>query len=140
LVEDGQQRLAAIFEFYSDDLALTPESAEMFGGTYYSDLKRPVADAFDDFDIEYDVIEDATDEELKEFFQRLQEGVTLTGSEKLNAVHSKLRDFCKETAKKHPFFTDTLTISDTRFAHFDILAKVVTVEIEVSTRACGLMT
>jgi hypothetical protein len=130
LVEDGQQRLTAIFEFYSDDLALTPESAEMFGGTYYSDLKRPVADAFDDFDIEYDVIEDATDEELKEFLQRLQEGMTLTGSEKLNAVHSKLRDFCKETAKKHPFFTETLTISDTRFAHFDILAKVVTVEIE----------
>lgn len=27
LVEDGQQRLTAIFEFYSDDLALTPESA-----------------------------------------------------------------------------------------------------------------
>jgi hypothetical protein len=91
LVEDGQQRLTAIFEFFSGDLGLSLESAEIFGGTYYSELKRNVADAFDDFDIEYDVIEDATDEELKEFFQRLQEGMPLTGSEKLNAVPSKLR-------------------------------------------------
>jgi hypothetical protein len=130
LVEDGQQRLAAIFEFFSGDLDLSPESAEFFGGKRYSELKRNVADAFDDFDIQYDVIEDATDEELKEFFQRLQEGMTLTGSEKLNAVPSKLRDFCKGTAEKHPFFKQTIAAPDTRYAHFDILAKVVTVEIE----------
>jgi hypothetical protein len=61
-MEDGQQRLAAIFEFFSDDLPLSPESAGLFGGAVYSDLKRPVADAFDDFDIEYDVIEDATNQ------------------------------------------------------------------------------
>jgi len=130
LVEDGQQRLTAIFEFFAGDLELSPDSVGMFGAAYYKDLKRPVADAFDDFDIEFDVIEEATDEELKEFFQRLQEGMTLTGSEKLNAVHSRLRDFCKKTAKEHGFFTETLTLSNTRFAHFDILAKVVTVEIE----------
>ena len=29
LILDGQQRLTAIFEFYSDDLALAPESAEV---------------------------------------------------------------------------------------------------------------
>ncbi|MDO8432113.1 MAG: DUF262 domain-containing protein [Candidatus Binatus sp.] len=130
LVEDGQQRLTAIFEFFSGDLGLSQESAEIFGGTYYSELKRNVADAFDDFDIEYDVIEDATDKELKEFFQRLQEGMPLTGSEKLNAVPSKLRDFCKETAAKHPFFKETIAVPDTRYAHFDVLAKVVTIELE----------
>lgn len=130
LVEDGQQRLTAIFEFFAGDLGLSQESAEIFGGTYYSELKRNVADAFDDFDLEYDVIEDATDEELKEFFQRLQEGMPLTGSEELNAVPSKLCDFCKETAAKHQFFKKTLTVPDTRYAHFDILAKVVTVELE----------
>jgi len=130
LVEDGQQRLTAIFEFFTDELALSPASAEDFGGYYYSELKRPIADSFDDFEVEYDVIEDATDEELKEFFQRLQEGMSLTGSEKLNAVHSKLRDFCKATATKHLFFTETVSIPDTRYAHFDIVAKVVTVELE----------
>jgi Protein of unknown function DUF262 len=130
LVEDGQQRLSAIFDFFSDELPLSPDSAQEFGGQFYSDLSRQVADSFDDFEIDYDVIEDATDEELKEFFQRLQEGMSLTGSEKLNAVHSKLRDFCRSTAMKHPFFTETVSIPDTRYAHFDIVAKVVTVELE----------
>jgi hypothetical protein len=91
LVEDGQQRLAAIWEFFSNELPLSGDSAKVFGGQFYRDLPRRVSDSFDDFEIEYDVIEGATDQELKEFFQRLQEGMTLTSSEKLNAVHSKLR-------------------------------------------------
>lgn len=129
LVEDGQQRLAAIFEFFSNDLPLTADSAKMFGGSFYRDLSRKVSDSFDDFEIEYDVIEEATDEELKEFFQRLQEGMTLTSSEKLNAVHSKLRDYCY-SASKHAFFRRTIAIPNTRYAHFDIVAKATTVEIE----------
>jgi hypothetical protein len=129
LVEDGQQRLAAIWEFFSDELPLSAESAKEFGGPLYKDLRRKISDSFDDFEIEYDVIEGATDQELKEFFQRLQEGVKLTSSEKLNAVHSKLRDYCR-SASKHPFFKETVAIPDTRYAHFDILAKVATVEIE----------
>src|SRR6266566_3119190 len=129
LVEDGQQRLAAIWEFFSNELSLSTESAQEFGGSLYKDLPRKVTDAFDDFEIEYDVIEDATDAQLKDFFQRLQQGMTLTSSEKLNAVHSKLRDYCS-AASKHPFFKQTVAIPNTRYAHFDILAKVATVEIE----------
>lgn len=129
LVEDGQQRLAAIWEFFSNDLPLSKDSAKEFGGRLYKDLPREVTDTFDDFEIEYDLIEDATDEQLKEFFQRLQQGMPLTSSEKLNAVHSKLRDFCSSTSK-HSFFKQTVAIPNTRYAHFDILAKVATVEIE----------
>ncbi len=129
LVEDGQQRLAAIWEFFSDELPLSADSAREFGGPFYTDLLRKVSDSFDDFEIEYDVIEGATDQELKEFFQRLQEGVKLTSSERLNAAHSRLRDYCR-SASKHSFFKETVAIPDTRYAHFDILAKVATVEIE----------
>lgn len=128
-VVDGQQRLLAIFEFCSNELSLNDESAQRFGGRLYRDLQQKVGDSFDDFEIEYDVIEDATDEEIKEFFLRLQDGLPLTSSEKLNAIHSKLRDFCR-TVSKHPFFKDTVAIKDTRYAHFDIAAKVATVEIE----------
>lgn len=128
-VEDGQQRLLAIFEFCSNELPLNAESIKRFGGPRYRDLSQKVADSFDDFEIEYDVIEDATDEELKEFFQRLQAGLPLNSSEKLNAVHSKLRDYCRSIAK-HPFFKDTVSIRNTRYSHFDIIAKVATIEIE----------
>lgn len=128
-VVDGQQRLSAIFEFCSNELPLSAEPAKRFGGLLYRDLSQKVADSFDDFEIEYDVIEDATDEELKDFFQRLQAGLPLTSSEKLNAVHSKLRDYCR-TVSKHPLFKETVAISDTRYSHFDIAAKVATIEIE----------
>jgi hypothetical protein len=129
LVEDGQQRLLAIYDFCSNDLPLSQESAKQFGGRLYNDLPQAVADKFDDFEIEYDVIEDATEEELKDFFQRLQAGLPLTSSEKLNAVHGKLRDYVRSISRT-PFFTETIAIANTRYAHFDIAAKVASIEIE----------
>lgn len=129
LVEDGQQRLMAIFEFFSNELPLSVDSAKEFSGRFYQDLPQTTSDSFDDFEIEHDVIEGATDEELKEFFQRLQTGMPLTSSEKLNAIHSKLRDYCR-SASKHAFFKHTVAVENTRYAHFDIVAKVATLEIE----------
>jgi hypothetical protein len=129
LVEDGQQRLTAIYEFFSNDLPLTDESAKAFKARYYRELSAHLADKFDDFEIEFDVIENATEEELKEFFQRLQAGAPLNTSEKLNAVHSNLRDFCKAKAKDK-FFKEKIAVPDTRYAHFDIVAKVMAIEVE----------
>lgn len=128
-VVDGQQRLSAIFEFCSNKFSLSSNSVRQFGGPLYRNLTQRFADLFDDFEIEYDIIEGATDEELKEFFLRLQAGLPLTSSEKLNAVHSKLRDYCR-TIAKHPFFRDTVAIPNRRYSHFDIVAKVATIEIE----------
>lgn len=128
-VVDGQQRLTAIYEFFANTLPLSEKSAKDFGGPFYKDLKTKIADGFDDFEIEYDEIEDATEEELKEFFQRLQQGLPLTSSEKLNSVHSKLRDFCQKLSK-HDFFTVSVSVPDTRLAHFDISAKAAAIEVE----------
>ncbi len=127
-VVDGQQRLATIFQFFEDDLSLSKESAKLFGGFKYSDLPDAIADPFDDYEIEFDEIEDASDEEVKDFFQRLQLGVQLTASEKLNSIPSKLRDFVKK-GTKHKFFAK-ISASDRRYGHFDILAKVATMELE----------
>jgi hypothetical protein len=128
-VVDGQQRLTAIFEFFANELSLSKEAAKEFGGEYYRDLPATYSDNFDDFEIEYDEIEDADDSELKKFFQRLQDGLPLTSSEKLNSVHSKLRDFCRELSR-HKFFAEKVTIRDKRYAHFDVVAKVAAIEIE----------
>jgi len=89
-VLDGQQRLTTIFEFFDDELPLSPSSAEEFGAELYTNLPSDVSDKFDDFEIEYDEIEDASEDEQREFFQRLQEGLPLTSSEKLNSAHSNL--------------------------------------------------
>ena len=134
-VVDGQQRLTAIYDFFSNELSLSESSEADFGGPFYKDLKQTISDSFDDFEIEYDEIEDAAEEELKDFFQRLQQGLPLTSSEKLNSVHSKLRDHCK-TLCKHPFFRSSIALGDTRFAHFDIACKAAAIEVEGID--CGL--
>ena len=99
-----------------------------WGGSYYVDLPDELSDAFDDYEIEFDEIEDATEEEVKDFFQRLQEGLPLTSAEKLNSVHSKLRNYVDKLAK-HRFFGKTST-SDRRYGHFDIVSKVASIEID----------
>ncbi|TLW93161.1 DUF262 domain-containing protein [Saccharomonospora piscinae] len=128
-VVDGQQRLNAIWGFMSNEIELSSEAAAEFGARTYKDLSDAQSDAFDDYEIEYDVIITASDDEVKEFFQRLQAGLPLTTSEKLNSIHSKLRDFCSRQSK-HPFFTECTTVANRRFEHFDICAKVLTLEIE----------
>jgi hypothetical protein len=128
-VVDGQQRLTAIFEFFDDELELSPASASAFGGILYKNLPEVTSDAFDDFEIEYDEIVDAEEEEIKQFFQRLQQGLPLTASEKLNAVHSNLRDFCSKVAR-HEFFARSVAFADKRYTHFDVAAKAAAIEIE----------
>ncbi len=67
-VVDGQQRLVTIWEFIENELPLANKSAQEFGGSHYGQLKDNVVDAFDDYEIQYDEIEDATDQEVKDFF------------------------------------------------------------------------
>jgi Protein of unknown function DUF262 len=127
-VVDGQQRLVTIWEFFEDELQLAEKTAQDFGGRFHGELPDAVVDSFDDYEIEFDEIQDATEEEVKQFFQRLQEGLRLTSAEKLNSVHSKLRDFVLKLTK-HPFF-DKISASDRRYGHFDVIAKVAAIEID----------
>ncbi len=128
-VVDGQQRLATIFEFLAGDLSLADETAKEFGGYRYSELSADVSDEVDDFEIDFDEISDASDDDLMEFFQRLQNGLQLNSSEKLNAIPSKLKTFCKKAAE-HQFFKTRVAFANRRYAHFDVMAKVATLEIE----------
>lgn len=128
-VVDGQQRLAAIFEFYEGKITMPPRTADEFGGATYQELNDDVVDQFDDYEIEIDVITDASEKDLREFFQRLQGGLQLTSSEKLNAVHSKLTDFVRNLAK-HAFFREKVAAGNARKAHFDIVSKVAAIQID----------
>lgn len=128
-VVDGQQRLSAIWAFYEDKLQLSAEGVAQFGGSVYSELPADVSDGFDDFEIQYDEISDATEEELAELFQRLQLGVALTPDERLNATRGKLRDFCRELAG-HGFFREKASFADRRYAYFGVCVRFAYLEIE----------
>jgi hypothetical protein len=133
-VVDGQQRLATIFEFMDNSLELNESTASDFGGPTYQELPDGVADAFDDYELEFDVITEADDDEVQVFFQRLQQGMPLAAPERLNSVPSKLTDFCRMLAA-HSFFQDKVAIADKRKAYFDIASKVAAIEIDgVDTR------
>ncbi|PYJ86442.1 MAG: hypothetical protein DME22_05280 [Verrucomicrobia bacterium] len=119
----------AIWEFRDNELSLSGESARLHRAQYYKDLPEHISDRFDDYEIEFDEITEADERDLKEFFQRLQQGLPLTSSEKLNSVHSNLRDFAKRLAK-HNFFRSKVALNDKRYAHFDIVSKVAAIEIE----------
>jgi len=124
---DGQQRLAAIWEFFDGNLKLEQRAAKRYGGATYKQLGEEYSDAFDDFEIDIEEIEDATDDELEELFVRLQLGTPLTTAEKLNALGGEARDFAKWISKQR-FFAEQIGVRDTRYAHFDIATKWLFVE------------
>ena len=47
----------------------------------------------------------------------------------MNAVHSSLRDFCRQLAK-HNFFATKVRFSDKRYAYFDVVSKMAAIEID----------
>lgn len=129
-VVDGQQRLSTIFEFMAGKLELSKETSENFGGAKtYKELEDDASDKFDDFRVEFDEIVDASDDEIREFFKRLQAGLTLNGPERLNAVPGNLTEYVRALAD-HAFFTETVPFKDRRYSHFDVAAKFAAIEIE----------
>jgi hypothetical protein len=124
---DGQQRLTTIWEFYDNKLELDKSTAKKFGGKTYRELNEDFSDAFDDFEADIEEIEDATDEELRTLFLRLQLGTPLNTAEKLNAIGGEMCDFCQRISKQS-FFTEKIPLKDTRFAHFAITTQWMFVE------------
>jgi len=119
---DGQQRLAAIWEFYEGHLKLAEDSAKLFGGATYETLPDDISDALDDYEIDIEEIEDASDGDLEELFQRLQLGTPLNTAERLNAIGGDLKEFCQWVSKQ-PYFKDKIGLKDTRYSHFEIAVK-----------------
>lgn len=122
-VVDGQQRLSTIYDFYDNEIELSEDYNEEFGGLTYEDLPDKIKDIFDDYELDLVLIEDASEEELKELFARLQLGKALNSGEKLNAIHGKLRDFAKELISNN-FFTKTISLKNTRHSHLSIAGQL----------------
>ncbi len=120
---DGQQRLAAIFQFFGNEFSLDSETSPQSGKLEYDQLLDDESDAFDDFEIDIEEIDNATDEELEELFKRLQLGTPLNTAEKLNAISGDLRNFCHRMSDE-PFFKNSIGLRDTRYSHFEIVTKL----------------
>ena len=120
-VIDGQQRLTAIFKFYDDKLSL-PSDINNIGGLTYQQLDDRIKDKFDDYEIDLVLIHDATEEEIRDLFLRLQLGVPTNTAEKLNAISGKMTQFVKKISN-HNFFKNKIILKNNRLAHFAVAAQ-----------------
>ena len=108
---DGKQRLTAIWTFLSDGFPLLrldpfPEFGDL-GGKQWSELPEEAKDKLQFSNVTVSKIEEATDEEIRELFLRLQKGNPLNAAEKRNAVAGPLRDFVADVLAAHRFWPET---------------------------------
>lgn len=102
-VIDGKQRLMAIWSFLDDELRLrrapgTPDDLEELGGKTWSELPDDAKDRLQFASMTVSKLENASKEQIRELFLRLQEGETLRAAERRNAVAGPVRNFVRELA------------------------------------------
>ena len=122
-VVDGQQRIRTIWDFYDDKFTL-PKDADKVNGIEvankkYSELDCEVSDIIDSYNLDFVVLDNKNDDEIREMFLRLQNGTSLKAQEKRNAIPSKMRDFVKKVAN-HDFFYK-VNFNNSRFT-YDLIA------------------
>jgi hypothetical protein len=132
-VADGQQRLTALFKFKNNDFPLSSESINgldlskigrfVVGNKYYRDLNATIKKKFDDYKLTIAVVEDATNEEIRTLFGRLQMGDPLIPAEIRNAIISQLGIEIDNIALNHNFF-GSCRIPSTRYKHQDYLTHL----------------
>lgn len=134
-VVDGQQRLSAINGFLDGDFRLGPESSQVpfgdFGdlsGLRIDELPVDARLRFDTYQLSIIEISEATEEEIREQFLRLQEGMALIQPEKRNAMLGAMRDFVAYLAATHRVFPRT-SLESGRYGWDDIVAHVVRLEL-----------
>ena len=128
-VVDGQQRLRAIYAFLDGEIELGEQSQFGFGphgdlsGVKFDDLPEDLRVGFQGYTVSIVTIEEATKEQIREMFLRLQEGKTLNPAEKRNAKICDIGDDVRELVN-HKFMKDCVHANDSRYSHQDWIAHV----------------
>ena len=99
-VVDGQQRLRAIWEFIDNKFQLPRDADPIEGGEIanliYSQLPDELRRRFDIYNLSVVILTDTDEDEVREMFLRLQNGLTLKAQEKRNAYSGKMRDYVRK--------------------------------------------
>jgi len=129
---DGQQRLTAFWEFLEDEFPLGEQSYDIFGqdlcGKCFSELPPRFQRSIEQFKLVIAVLRDASSDEKRSLFARLQMGVVLTPPELRNAIASAIGSFINTVVETHDFFRHC-QISRPRFKRQDFLAHALALSI-----------
>lgn len=131
-IVDGKQRLEAIWSFIdgqftlSKDFEYLRDSSIKAGGLNYKELSSEypqIKQFFDAYTLSIVVIQTDDLELIEDMFSRLNEAVPLNAAEKRNAYGGPLPKLVAEIAS-HSFFKKNLKISNKRYQHRDLSAKM----------------
>jgi len=125
-VIDGQQRMRAIWEFYNSVFILKGENVK--NSCYYdmdfNHLPDEVKDDFMNYKLSISIIEDASQEEIRALFARLQMGMTLIPVELRHALASNIGTALFSITENNKFFQSNCGILNKRFKHQDYVDHV----------------
>ena len=128
----GQQRLAAIRDFYDNiiciDGKILPENSELIqlDGMHYRDLPKKWQRQFRQYSIVIIRLTEYQPEEPAELFYRLNQPTALTSAEQRNAYIGVTRDQVKELSNKFVALgasKETIGFSNSRLAYDEIISK-----------------
>lgn len=124
-VIDGQQRIRTIWDFYDDKFAISknaePLNGKRIAGLKFSELDTDTQQIINMYALDFVIVSDSTEDEIKEMFLRLQNGTSLKSQEIRNAMPGKMRDFVKEISG-HQFF-NKVDFENKRFVYDHIAAQ-----------------
>ncbi len=113
---DGQQRIVSVIEFLEGRFRLDD-------GRFWKDLTGEEAKRLLGYQFTIALITEATDEDLRLLFLRLQLGAPLNVGEKLHAMKGKLRDFIFDVGSSHPFFS-SIALQVRRYYRETVFAEI----------------
>ena len=129
---DGQQRLKAFWNFVEDDFALGDQSQNIRGhdlrGKTFSELTPALKRVIEQFKLVIAILKNATPDEKRTLFARLQMGVILTPAELRNAIASAIGSFINTVVETNEFFLQS-RIPPQRFKRQDLLAHALALSI-----------
>lgn len=120
-VVDGVQRLTSMDDFVNNEVPL-PKGSE-WSGLRYWELPEHIQERLDDYQLDFAVLEDCSDEEVREMFHRLQGGMRLNTAEELNAVSGDMNAFV-EALSNSAFFEKTACFTKSRGASRHVAAQI----------------
>lgn len=126
-VVDGVQRLTSIWRFLADEYRLPKTYSypglDAVGGKRWSELSQDARDRLEFAKITVTELRAAQDDDIRELFQRLQQGEPLNAAERRNAMSGAVRDFVAETLSHHSLWPDT-GLRDNRYGWHEMSAIV----------------
>jgi len=109
-------------------LAHSSGRSQEWSGKHFYELTKLQKDAILKFSLITAVIEQASGQEIRDLFARLQKGERLTPPELRNSMASSLGDVIRAMALTHPFFQHC-PFPTSRFKHDDYLAHAFALEL-----------